>query len=138
LSQEYQTPANQADPQTHPVSGKELKREEDTIMEMDEQDLVEIDLDKLEEALNKKDLQTLPEDKLRKFHKVFMDSSARATSRLGIIIDPNQDPRKHPKENKRRGRKPTHHLIKEARNYMINSGLIHRLLESSFYHPPNC
>jgi hypothetical protein len=30
------------------------------VMEMDEQDLAKIDLDRLEEALNKKDLQTLP------------------------------------------------------------------------------
>jgi hypothetical protein len=67
---------------------------------MDEQYLIEIDLDGLEEALNNKDLQTLPEDQLRKVHKVFSDSSAGETSRLGIIIDPNQDPRKHPKENK--------------------------------------
>jgi hypothetical protein len=102
-SQEYQTPTNQENPQTYPVSGKEPEREEDTVMEMDEHDLAEIDLDRLEEALNKKDLQTLPEDQLRKVHKVFMDSSAGATSRLGINIDPNQDPRKHPKENKRRG-----------------------------------
>jgi hypothetical protein len=47
-SQEYQTPSNQAYPQIHLVSGKELEREEDTLMEMDEQDLAEIDLDKLE------------------------------------------------------------------------------------------
>jgi hypothetical protein len=46
-SQEYQTPTNQADPQTHPVSGKELEKEEDTVMEMDEQDLAEINLDRL-------------------------------------------------------------------------------------------
>jgi hypothetical protein len=137
-SQEYQTPTNQEDPQAHPVSGKELEREEDTVMEMDEQDLAKINLDRLEEALNKKDLQTLPEDQLRKVHKVFLDSSVGATSRLGIRTDPNQDPRKHPKENKRRGRKLTHQLIKEARNYMINSGQIHKLLESSFSHPPNC
>jgi hypothetical protein len=59
-SQEYQTPTNHAYPQTHPVSGKEPEREEDTVMEMDEKDLAEIDLDRLEEELNKKDLQTLP------------------------------------------------------------------------------
>jgi hypothetical protein len=137
-SQEYQTPANQADPQTHPVSRKEPEREEDKVMEMDEHDLAEIDLDRLEEALKKKDLQTLLEDQLRKFHKFFLDSSAGATSRLGISTDPNQDPRKHPKENKRRGRRSAHQLIKEAGNYMINSRQIHRLSESSFSHPPNC
>jgi hypothetical protein len=64
-AQEYQTPTHQANPQTHPVLRKEPEREEDTVMEMDEQDLVEIDLDRLEEALNKKDLQTLPEDQLK-------------------------------------------------------------------------
>jgi hypothetical protein len=137
-SQEYQTPTNQADPLTHPVSGKEPEREEDTVMEMDEQDLAEIDLDRLEEALNKKDIQTLPEDQLRKVHKLFLDSSVGAISRLGININPNQYPRKHPKENKRQGKKSSHQLIKEARNYMINSGQIHRLLESSFSHPSNC
>jgi hypothetical protein len=137
-SQEYQTPANQIDPQTHLVSGKEPEREENTFMEMDEKDLVEINLDRLEEALNKKNLQTLPEDQLRKVHKVFLDSSARATSRLGISTNPNQDPRKHPKENKRRARKLTHQLIKETGNYMINSRHIHMLLDSSFSHPPNC
>jgi len=62
-------------------------------MEMDEQDLAEINLDKLEEALNKKDLQTLPEDQLRKVHNVFLDSSAGATSRICISVDLNPDPR---------------------------------------------
>jgi hypothetical protein len=81
---------------------------------MDEQDLEEIDLDRLKEVLNKKDLQTLQEDQLRKVHKVFLDSSTGATSRLGINRDPNQDPRKHPKENNRRGRKSAHQLIKEV------------------------
>ena len=82
-------------------------------MGMDEQDLAEIDLDRLEEALNKKDLQTLPEDQLKKVHKAFLDSSAGDTSRLGINTDPNQDPRKRPRENKKRGKKLTHQLIKE-------------------------
>jgi hypothetical protein len=137
-AQKHQTLANQADPQTHLVSGKEPEREEDTVMELDEQDLAEIDLDRLEEALNKKDLQTLPKDQLRKVHKVFLDSSTGAISRLGIITNANQDPRKYPKENKRRGKKLTHHLIKEAGNYMINSGQIPKLPKSSFSHPPNC
>jgi hypothetical protein len=51
-----------------------------------------------------------------------MESLEGDTYRLGINIDPNQDPRKYPKENKRRGRKSSHQLIKEAGNYMINSG----------------
>jgi hypothetical protein len=97
LVQNHKTLGNQVDPQNHPVSGKEPEREEDTILEMDEQDLAEIDLESLEEALNKKDLQTLPEDQLKKVHKVFLESSAGDTSGLGISIDPNQDPRKHPK-----------------------------------------
>jgi hypothetical protein len=59
-----------------PNSGKAPDKEEDTVMEMNEQDLVEIDLDIPEEALNKKYLQTLPEEQLRKVHKVFLDSSA--------------------------------------------------------------
>jgi hypothetical protein len=138
LSLGNQTPANQADPEDYLVSGKERQREEDTVMEIDEKDLAKIDLDRLEEALNKKDLQTLLEDQLRKVHKVFLDSSMRATSMLGIITYPNLDPRRHPKENKRRGRKSAHRLIKEAGNYMINSGQIHELSESSFSHPPNC
>jgi hypothetical protein len=137
-SQEYQTPANQANPQTHPVSWKEPEREEDIVMEMDEQDLAEIDLDRLEEELNKKDLQTLPEDQLKKVHKVFLKSSEVDTFRLGINTVPNQDPRKHPKGNKQRGINSYHQRIKEARNYMINSGHIHRLSERSFPHPPNC
>jgi hypothetical protein len=107
-------------------------------MAMDEQDLAGVDLDRLEEALNKKDLKTIPEDQLRKVHKVFLDSSAGATSRLGIKGDPNPDPRRNTKERKRRGRKMVQQLIKEAGNYMINSGQIQKLSESSFSHPPNC
>jgi hypothetical protein len=136
--QEHLIPGIPADPQNRPDTGKEPKKEEDTVMEMDEHDLVEIDLDRLEEALNKKDLQTLPEDQLRKVHKVFLDSSTGATSWLGIRGDPNLDQRRHPKENKRRGRKSMQQLIKEADNYMINSGQIHKLSESSFSHPSNC
>jgi len=95
--------------------------EEDTIMDMNEQELSEIDLDNLEEVLNKKDLQTLLDDQLRKVHKVFLDSMTGATSRLGIGADPKLDPRKIPKENKRRGHKFVQQLIKDVGNYMINS-----------------
>jgi hypothetical protein len=105
-------------------------------MEMDERDLAEIDLNRLEEALNKKDLQTLPEEQPKKVQKVFLDSSGGSTSRLGINIDPNLDPRRHPKENKRRGKKLAYQLIKEAGNYIINLGQIHKLSESSFSDPP--
>jgi hypothetical protein len=106
-------------------------------MEMDEKDLDDIDLDRLEEALNKKDLQKIPEYQLRKVHKVFLDSTSGATSRLGISVDPNPDPRNNPKENKKREKKLVHQLIKEAGNYMINSRKIQRLSERSFSHPPN-
>jgi hypothetical protein len=68
--------------QAPPNLGKGPEREEDTVMEMDKQYLADIDLDKLEEALNKKDLQTIPEYQLRKFHKVFLNSTTGATSRL--------------------------------------------------------
>jgi hypothetical protein len=73
------------------------------VMEMDEQDLDDIDLDRLEKALNKKDLQTIPDYQIGKVHKVFLDSTSGATSRLGISVDPNPDPRKNPKENKKHG-----------------------------------
>ena len=49
-------------------------------MQMDEQELVDIDLDKLEEALNKQDLETILVEKLRKVHKVFLASPVGATS----------------------------------------------------------
>jgi hypothetical protein len=44
-------------------------------MQLDEQDLVDIDLEKLEEALNRKDLHAIPVEQLRKVHKVFIDST---------------------------------------------------------------
>jgi oligoribonuclease NrnB/cAMP/cGMP phosphodiesterase (DHH superfamily) len=51
--------------------GKISAMEEDIFMEMNEKDLVDIDLDKIEEVLNKKDLKSIPDDQLRKVHKVF-------------------------------------------------------------------
>ena len=98
-------------------------------MLLDDRDLAEIDLEKLEEALNQKNLQTLPEEQLRKVHKVFLNSSVGSTSRLGIALDQNTGPKKIPRESKRRGRKPAHQLIREAGNLMINSGQIHKLSE---------
>jgi hypothetical protein len=50
-------------------------------MQMDAQDLAGIDLEKLEEALDQKDLQGLPEEQLRKVHKVFLNSTAGSTAR---------------------------------------------------------
>jgi hypothetical protein len=74
-------------------------------MILDDRELAEIDLEKLEEALNQKNLQTLPEEQLRKVHKVFLNSSAGSTARLGIAIDQNSGPKKILRESKRRGRK---------------------------------
>ena len=55
---------------------------------MDETDLVDIDLEKLEEALNQKDLQHILVDQLRKVHKVFTKSTGGSTTRLGITAYP--------------------------------------------------
>jgi hypothetical protein len=86
----------------------------DTTMLMDETDLADIDLEKLEEALNKKYLQHIPVDQLRKVHKVFTNSTVGSTARLGITVDPGSEPKRVTKENKRRGCKTTHQLIKEV------------------------
>jgi len=93
-------------------------------MLIDETNLAEIDLEKLEEALNQKDLQHIPVEHLRKVHKVFTKSTASSTARLGISSDPSPEPKKSTKENKRRGCKPAQQLIKEAWHLMINSGQI--------------
>jgi len=90
-------------------------------MLMDEMDLAEIDLEKLEEALNQKALQHISVEQLQKFHKVFTNSTAGFTARLGILADLGSDPKRSTKKNKRRGRKPAHQLIKEAGHLMINS-----------------
>jgi hypothetical protein len=63
-------------------------------------ELADIDLDKLEDAFNKKELQTIPVEQLRKVHKVFIDSTTGATSRLGIHLDPDQTPNGNQKEGK--------------------------------------
>jgi hypothetical protein len=107
----------------------------DTLMQLDEQDLVDIDLEKLEEALNRKDLQTIPVEQLCKVHKVFIDSTVGSTTRLGIATDPSTDSKRAPWENKRWGRKSTQQLIKEAGNLMLNFSQIHRLSEG-YLHPP--
>jgi len=59
---------------------------------MDEQNLIDIDLEKMEVAFNKKELQSIPVKQLRKVHKVFIDST-RETSKFGISSDPGLDPR---------------------------------------------
>jgi hypothetical protein len=101
----------------------------ETPMQLDERELAGIDLEQLEEALKQKNLAALPEDQLRKVHKVFINSSAGSTARLGIALDPNPGAKKVLRENKRRGRKPAHQLIKEAGNLVIKSGQIHKLSE---------
>jgi hypothetical protein len=108
----------------------------DTPMMLDDRDLAGIDLEKLEEALNQKDLQTLPEEQLRKVHKVFLNSSAGSTARLGIATDSSSGSKRVLRENKRRGRKTAHQLIKEAGNLMINSGQIHKLSEGYLHSTP--
>jgi hypothetical protein len=77
--------------ETDPIAQQNEDKPEDggdTLMQLDDQDLVDIDLEKLEEAFNKKELQTIPVEQLKKVHKVFIDSTAGATSRLGISSDP--------------------------------------------------
>jgi hypothetical protein len=107
----------------------------DTPMQLDERDLAGIDLEKLEEALNQKDLQTLPEEQLRKVHKVFLNSSAGSTARLGIASDSNTGLKKIPQESKRRGRKTAKQLIREVINLMINSGQIQKISEVYLHTP---
>jgi hypothetical protein len=127
-------------PNPNPPQNRETYTEErgdgdgDTPMQLDDRDLAGIDLEKLEEALNQKDLQTLPEEQLRKVHKVFLNSSAGSTARLGIATDSSSGSKKVLVRNKRRGRKTTQQLIKEAGNLMINSGQIHKLSEG-YLHP---
>ena len=108
----------------------------DTPMMLDDRELAGIDLEKLEEALNQKNLQTLPKEQLRKVHKVLLNSSTGSTARLGIALDQNSGSKRVLRESKRRGRKTTHQLIKEAGNLMINSGQIHKLSEGYLHSSP--
>jgi hypothetical protein len=52
----------------------------DTEMNVDEKDLADIDLEKLEEAYNRKELQSIPLEATCKVHKVYIDSTTGATS----------------------------------------------------------
>ena len=106
-------------------------------MQLDDQDLADIDLEKLKEDFNKKEFQTIPVEQLRKVHKVFIDSTTGATSQLGITPDIVPDPRCTPRERKCRCHKSTQQLIKEVGNYMLNSRQIHRLMKGYFSPPPN-
>jgi len=125
------------DIQKETIQTTHTSQDEDTNMLLNETELEEIDLEKLEEALNQKDLQHIPVEQLRKVHKVFTDSTAGSTARLGIMTDPSLENKKPSKENKRRGRKPAQQLIKEAGHLMINSGQIQRLSESYLQPPPS-
>jgi len=60
-------------------------------MQLNEKDSSDIDLEKLEEALHRKDLHAIPIEQLRKVHKVFIDSTTGSTTRVGIAIDPALD-----------------------------------------------
>jgi biotin-(acetyl-CoA carboxylase) ligase len=103
---------------------------------MNAQDLAAIDLEKLEEALDQRDLQGLLEEQLRKVHKIFLDSMAGSTARLDISTESSSSSKKILREGKRRGQKPVHQLIKEAGNLMINSGQIQKLSEGYLHlHP---
>jgi hypothetical protein len=80
---QQESPVHNNIPDSHAPSnpGKGLEMEEDTVMEMDEQDLADIDLDKLEEALNKKDLKTIPKINSGKFTRSF------STPQWGLPLD---------------------------------------------------
>jgi hypothetical protein len=82
------------DPQDHSTPGKDPDDDEgEIIMQIDEMELEEIDLDKLEETLNQKELQSIQVEKLRKVHKVFINSTMGTTSLLGIHLHPNPNPK---------------------------------------------
>jgi hypothetical protein len=57
-----------------------LEESGDTLMQLDDQDLVDINIEKLEEAFNRKDMQTIPVEQLRNIHKVFINSTTGSTS----------------------------------------------------------
>jgi hypothetical protein len=131
-------------PSNSPAQGEvnlRTKDGKDLDMLVDERDLADIDLEKLEEAYNKKELQNLPLEQLYKVHKVYIDSTTRATSRsdsgLDIQIDLGKENRKTPKEGKRRGCKSAQQLIQEVGSFTINSGQIQKLTEGFFPPPPN-
>jgi hypothetical protein len=129
-------------PQNPPHQNQESHMEDreegegDTPMILDDRELAGIDLEKLEEAIDQKNLQTLPEEQLRKVHKVFLNSSAGSTARLGIAQDQNSGSKKILRESRRRGRKTAHQLIKEAGNLLINSGQIQKLSEGYLHSSP--
>jgi hypothetical protein len=56
----------------------------DVEMDLDEQELAGVDLEHLEHAYRHQKLYTIPPDQLRKFHKVFLNSSAGSTARSSV------------------------------------------------------
>jgi hypothetical protein len=65
-------------------------------------------------------------DQLKKFHKVYLNSTVGPTSRaskgLRILKDPLKDTRNKSKDEKKHGHKSTQHLIQEVGNFMVHSG----------------
>jgi len=86
-----------------------IQIEEDQLMEyggdmdmiVDEKEMAEIDLEWLEEAYHKKELQSLPLEQLCKVHKVYINSTTGETYKsrggMGIHLDPHKDYQKIPK-----------------------------------------
>jgi len=70
------------------MEGHMEQKDEDTEMDLDEQELAGVDLKHLEHAYRHQKLYTIPPDQLRKVHKVFLNSSAGSSARsskgLGI------------------------------------------------------
>lgn len=107
----------------------------DAEMELDEQDLASVDLEHLEHAYWHHKLYTIPPDQLRKVHKIFLNSLAGSTTRssagLGIQGNMQKEQQKSQKDEKKRGRKSTSKLIQEIGHFMVNSGQIHLISDSS-------
>jgi hypothetical protein len=103
-------------------------------MELEEQDLSGVDLERLEHAYRQQKLYTIPRDQLWKVHKVFLNSlvgySARASKSLGIQGGQSKNPAKTQKDEKKRGRKSTNKLIQEIGNFMVKSRQINLILDS--------
>jgi hypothetical protein len=108
--------------------------------DLEDQELAGIDMAHLEQAYRKQQLYTIPQDQLRKVHKVFINSSAggsaRANTNLGIQKDTSKEQCKPTKEEKKRGRKPRHQLIQDVGNFLVNSGQINLISESFLPLPP--
>jgi hypothetical protein len=77
----------------------------DIDMQLDDKELAEIDLEKLEEAYHKKELQSLPLEQLCKVHKVYLNSTQEKHPYLEVVLESIQTCEriihKNPKEGKR-------------------------------------